>query len=182
MTWPGQVAPNKKFKDLEELRRGIEAYFESCFEVVEEVRGEGKDRVVTKKRVQARPFTMSGLAYFLGVDRQTLLRYRWNKTEAGKLIQNAKKRIELYVEEQLLTDKRQVAGVIFNLKNNFGWTDEKVNKNLNASFSLSDLLKAREQSGTRALPPGTSAGESLEESSFDPLSEVVEEPISNENV
>lgn len=92
-----------KFKSNKELQARIDAYFESC------------------KR-EEKPYTVSGLAYFLDVDRKTLCNYG-EKDEFFHTIKKAKARIEAFNEESLYTN-RNTAGVIFNLKNNFGWKDK----------------------------------------------------------
>ena len=92
-----------KFKSNKALQEKIDAYFEHC--------------IANKK-----PFTVSGLAYFLDVDRKTLCNYG-EKAEFFHTIKKAKARIEAFNEESLYTN-RNTAGVIFNLKNNFGWKDK----------------------------------------------------------
>lgn len=92
------------------------------------------DREGKKVFYQFKPFTITGLALALDTTRETLLDYENEKydgdVEVGELrkysdtIKNAKAKIEEYAEEQLYRDKN-VAGVIFNLKNNYkGWHDE----------------------------------------------------------
>ena len=62
-----------------------------------------------------------GMCKHLGVNRKVLLEYEC-RDEYSNPIKRAKERVEQYLEEQLL-GPTQVAGVIFNLKNNFGWKD-----------------------------------------------------------
>ena len=76
----------------------------------------GEEKLVSKPT----PYTMSGLAYALGVDRQTLLNYS-KKADFFGTIKKAKTRIEQSVEERLLGSTGVVAGQIFALKQNFGW-------------------------------------------------------------
>jgi hypothetical protein len=104
-----------KFKTPEELQRKIDEYFDMCDE-------------------NNKPYTISGLAYYLGTNRQTLLNYE-ERDEFFDTIKNAKARIEAFVEESLWTPKI-TAGVIFNLKNNFGWNDKNENK---VTINLDDL-------------------------------------------
>lgn len=66
--------------------------------------------------------TVSGLAYYLDVDRRTLTNYQ-NKDEFFPTIKRAKAYIESYLEQRLFG--QTVTGVIFNLKNNFDWKDKK---------------------------------------------------------
>ena len=102
-----------RFDNPEELKRQIDAYFE----------GIARDE---------RPPTMSGLAYELGVTRRTLCNYIRDNDKDGKgknaqccaLLVQAKARIEMWLEEQLVI-RAKTAGVQFALKNNYEW-DEKV--------------------------------------------------------
>ena len=65
--------------------------------------------------------TMSGLAYALDLSRQGLLNYE-KKDEFFDTIKKARQRVEVSLEQRLASNN--VAGTIFNLKNNFGWKDK----------------------------------------------------------
>ena len=72
-----------------------------------------------------RPYTITGLALFLDMDRQTLLRYEKEyEDDFCYTIKKAKERVQEFVECCLFR-KGITAGVIFNLKNNFGWQDKQ---------------------------------------------------------
>lgn len=88
----------------DEFQAAVEAYFVDC-----EARGT--------------PYTMAGLAYALDIDRKTLLAYQHRDERFLHTVKRARRRIEKQLEEQLLTREKQVAGHIFNLKNNFDWRD-----------------------------------------------------------
>ena len=92
-----------KYKTAEELDKAIEQYYVDC-------------------QKQMRPYTMSGLAVALGIDRRTLLNYS-KKDDFFPTIKKARDMVEAFTEEMLLTGKN-TAGVIFSLKNNFGWKDK----------------------------------------------------------
>ena len=93
------------YSDPEEMQELIDAYFASCEE-------------------REKPLTMSGLAYALGMDRRTLLDY--SKRDAFlPTLKRARDRVNLYLEERLLSGQGQVAGPIFALKNNAGWVDKQ---------------------------------------------------------
>jgi hypothetical protein len=94
-----------KFASPEELRFKIKEYFEDYCE-------EGK----------AHPPTITGLAVFLGTSRKVLMEYEDDRPAFSNAIKKAKERIAAWTEEQLYRNT-QVAGVIFNLKNNYGWKD-----------------------------------------------------------
>ena len=106
------------FKSVKELEDKIQEYFEWCDNGFAKVvdKDTGEEKLVSKPT----PYTMSGLAYALGVDRQTLLNYS-KKADFFGTIKKAKTRIEQSVEERLLGSTGVVAGQIFALKQNFGW-------------------------------------------------------------
>lgn len=99
---------------LDELKERIDNYFNKCKELDE-------------------PLTLTGLCLELGVSRQTLCNYENRVTtfvgmsdeeieEFLYTIKRAKLKIENYAEKQLFSGKNP-AGIIFNLKNNYGWKD-----------------------------------------------------------
>ncbi len=142
-----EVGRPLKFKSPEELQERIDEYFESCFEESwgEDEEGRWKpdvDRYGEIKRVQVRPFTISGLAVFLDTDRKTLLNYE-SREEYFLTIKKAKAKIENYTEEQLYnTQAKNMTGIIFNLKNNYGWQDKQQIENtgsLDHRVSLGEL-------------------------------------------
>jgi hypothetical protein len=92
-----------KFKSPEEMQEKIDAYYAEC-------------------ELTCRPLTMSGLAYALDTSRESLVEYA-EKDQFVDTIKTAKQRIMRYAEEQLYR-KEQVAGVIFSMKNNFGFVDK----------------------------------------------------------
>lgn len=94
--------PLKFSNNPQELETKINEYFSQCI-------------------AEKRPLTISGLAFALDTNRQTLLNYA-ERSEFFDTIKRAKARIEAWVEEQLFRNG-QVAGVIFNLKNNYRWKD-----------------------------------------------------------
>ena len=67
---------------------------------------------------------MSGLAYYLKIDRQTLINYS-KKEEFFGTIKDAKDRVLMNTEERLQTFQQPTAGIIFALKNNYDWTDKQ---------------------------------------------------------
>ncbi len=80
--------------------------------------------------------TMSGLAYHLGFDdRHGLSKYA-DYPEFSTTIKKARSRVEMALEKHLFGG--QVAGVIFNLKNNFDWkdrTEQEVEHSGNVTFN-----------------------------------------------
>ena len=101
-----------KYKSDEELAKGIEEYFEDC-----------------KKR--EKPYTMSGLAVWLGITRQTLVNYS-HKDKFFPLIKKAKERVQAQIEENAIDGTFNTTFAIFSLKANYKWDDgNKVNVNIN---------------------------------------------------
>jgi hypothetical protein len=67
---------------------------------------------------------MSGLAYSLGIDRVTLVRYG-DKDLFANQIKDAKAKVQAQLEENALMGKGNAVFTIFNLKNNYGWTEKQ---------------------------------------------------------
>lgn len=98
-----------KYKNEKELEKAIDNYFSKCDE-------------------KEKPYTMTGLALSLGIDRTTLINYG-KKDLFSTLIKKAKSKVEEQLEESLYRLGNN-SGVIFNLKNNYGWKDNiDVNNN-----------------------------------------------------
>jgi len=98
-----------KFKTPEELENAVNQYFAEC-------------------EVKEKPKTMSGLALALGIDRKTLVNYS-NKDEYFHTIKRARQIVEQQNEEMLVSGKGSATGIIFNMKNNFGWVDKTEQEN-----------------------------------------------------
>ena len=108
-----------KFRNNDELKVMIDAYFEEC----------------EKKK---RPLTITGLCLALDTGRTTLLEYegglknkikvsipREEREKMAHTIKRAKLMCQNYAEEFLFAGKN-VVGAIFNLKANYGWEDRNV--------------------------------------------------------
>ena len=112
-----------KYTNVEDMQKDIDKYFAECDE-------------------KQKPYTVSGLAYALGTNRQTLINYE-DKSEFIDTIKSAKAKIELFNEEMLYSKDVSTTGVIFNLKNNYGWKDKQeieaeVNSAVSINIELSD--------------------------------------------
>ena len=94
-----------KYKTQEELQKGIDKYFKDC------------DK-------NEKPYTMSGLAYSLGIDRVTLINYG-KRDLFFTQIKDAKAKVQAQLEENALMGKGNAVFTIFNLKNNYGWTEKQ---------------------------------------------------------
>lgn len=107
----------RKISEKEELENKIKNYFEEC------------DR-------NKEPYTITGLCIALDICRDTLSEYM-KKDEFSDTIKKAKLKVENYLEKHLITDS-STTGIIFNLKNNFGWSDKQQiehSGNVNNPFS-----------------------------------------------
>lgn len=126
-----------KFKSPEELAKRIDEYFHYCdtHTTIEVMKNGERVEVPDPK-----PYTVSGLAYYLGTTRRTLLDYEAKNDEYFHTIRAAKAKIEAFVEESLWTPKI-AQGVVFNLKNNFGWKEQQdinMSGDLDIHVSLDD--------------------------------------------
>ena len=94
----------KAFNSVEELESKINNYFEYC-------------------NKENKPYTMSGLAYYLDVDRKTIVNYTKDE-DYFPTIKKARDRVQMQLEENALMNISNSTFTIFNLKNNFDWKDK----------------------------------------------------------
>lgn len=92
------------FESVEVLQNKIDEYFKYCDD-------------------NNKPYTVSGLASFLEVTRQTLLNYT-EKEEFFVTIKKAKSKIEAQYEERAVLGQYNPTISIFIMKNNFGYVDK----------------------------------------------------------
>lgn len=102
-----------KYTKVEEIQEKIDKYFEEC-------------------KLNNKPYTITGLGLALDMSRQDLINYS-KKDEFFDTIKKAKMRVENYLEERLINDT-STTGIIFNLKNNYGWKDKQENVNVGVSY------------------------------------------------
>lgn len=112
------------FNNVEELEKKIQEYWDYCEE-------------------REKPYTISGLAYYLNTTRQTIFNYS-RRDDFAPIIERARDRVLMDTEERLQeSGKNSTSGIIFSLKNNFKWTDkveiESTNTNVNNNVDLSNL-------------------------------------------
>ena len=107
-----------KYTKAEEMQEIIDKYFMEC---------DAKNE----------PYTVTGLALALDVDRRTLLNYS-EKDEFFPTIKKAKLRVENYLEKRLINDN-STTGIIFNLKNNYDWRDKQEIEH-SGNLKLEDVL------------------------------------------
>lgn len=107
-----------KYTEAEEMQKKIDKYFIEC-------------------DLNKKPYTITGLGLALDMSRQDLINYS-KKEKFFDTIKKAKMRVENYLEERLINDS-SATGIIFNLKNNYGWKDKQ--ENVNVGVSYEDYIK-----------------------------------------
>jgi len=94
-----------KYKTPEEMQDKIEEYFQQC-----------SDKEVCPG--------VAGMSYYLGfADRSSVTNYK-NYPKFSHTIKRGLFFVEVCLEEWLSSGKN-IAGIIFNLKNNYGWVDKQ---------------------------------------------------------
>jgi hypothetical protein len=132
-----------KYKTPEELQVAIDAYFDYCDNRL--VNGWDNKTNEQFAYVSPEPYTMSGLAYHIGMSRRALLNYK-HKDQFLPTIKAARRKVEMDVERRLMEGKAQT-GAIFNLKNNFGWKDEsKVENTIRLPKPITNIDVPRDDS------------------------------------
>lgn len=120
-----------KYNTLDELQSGIDEYFDWCDNRIQHVYSPKSEMVI--EVINPAPYTMSGLARRLGLSRQGLLNYTKNELFFDA-IKEARDKVQEDIETRLM--EKNATGAIFNLKNNFGWKDEKTTDIKNTDGSL----------------------------------------------
>ena len=134
----------KKYRTATALGKAVNAYFDSVSHTEYVTVGDSINPRRVKsdsgtyiiKREFLVPPSISALCLKLGISRQTWSEYSDPKKnpEFAEVCEMARLVIEVYLEEHLLTRRKGVQGIIFNLKNNFGWSenaDSSVNEDEN---------------------------------------------------
>ncbi len=119
------VGRPKKYTKAEKMQEKIDKYFIEC-ELKEE------------------PPTVCGLALALDMDRSGLLRYE-QEGEFCNTIKKAKLKIEANYEQMMVSGKGSTPGLIFNMKNNFGWKDKQEVEHSGTVSIAETLAKAQER-------------------------------------
>lgn len=148
MSNPGGRPP--LYTNKEELERLINEYFDYCDNRIQQVYSAKSESVI--EVINPEPYTMAGLAYYLGMDRRTLLNYS-KKEEFFPTIKAARDRVEFDVERRMNDKGAFTPGLIFNAKNNFSWQDKsEVDSNTTITHKYEEMtdeeldaeIKARE--------------------------------------
>lgn len=167
------TGPPKKGYSPKELRDAVERYFASVCRTVaaEDRNGEPllNDSGEVIRRVQyVVPPSINGLCLFLGIGRAEWAGYRdaEKDPELARVAELAEKRIEVYLESELVTRGSGVQGLIFNLQNNYGYrrggdaAKGEVRRDPLEGMSLAEKLDAAERAaeGTEVSGDGERDG------------------------
>lgn len=158
----GRLNPTKgqkrRFMSPQHLQSMIDEYFESCNGPLLDRYGNlvyDKDGRLVKTQVE--PWTVSGLALYLGVSTNTLKKYRQGMIDDlltemkadtddymtfSSVVLRARQKIEGYAEKRLY-DKDGQYGARFVLDNAFGWISKKEQAEIDKMVQES-ILKAKE--------------------------------------
>ena len=101
---PNKKGRPKKYTEVEIMQDKIDKYFKECDQKKE-------------------PYTITGLALALDLDRKSINNYA-KDSEFFPTIKKAKLKVENYLEKYLIVGGNST-GTIFNLKNNFDWSDKR---------------------------------------------------------
>lgn len=158
----GRLNPTKgqkrRFMSPQHLQSMIDEYFESCNGPLLDRYGNlvyDKDGRLVKTQVE--PWTVSGLALYLGVSTNTLKKYRQGMIDElltemkadtddymtfSSVVLRARQKIEGYAEKRLY-DKDGQYGARFVLDNAFGWLSKKEQAEIDKMVQES-ILKSKE--------------------------------------
>ena len=121
------VGKHRKYQNPAELEKRVEEYFNSCVGYAYDQDGHMiKDEKGVPIKVPIKPYTMSGLAYHIGLSTKTLSRYEIVSRagdippEYAEIVLKARQRIETYAEEQIYT-RDGSRGAQFVLASGFKW-------------------------------------------------------------
>ena len=149
----GLLHANRKYNNVEQLVDRIDDYFKSITKLVETDVVNQNDECYTTVSFLERP-SIFRLCRHCNITNETLLQY--HKLEGfTEAINYAKKVIEEFHVDMLADKNKATAGVMFQLKNNFGWKDatqiEQTNKNLNVDVDLRTKTPAQIEEMIRDL-------------------------------
>lgn len=142
----GKLAPASA-EEVEKLRNAIDAYFAECdsAEIVVKVGGRGD--TITKSR----PYTMAGLTLALGLNSADQLKELRAVPGFAELLGRALLKMEKQRNEDLLVTAGNPAGIIFDLKNTFRWSEQPDRKRIGVEITLEEAL-AEIAGKSRGLP------------------------------
>ena len=165
----GRMNPTKgqkrRFVSPQHLQSMIDEYFESCNGPLIDRYGNlvyDKDGKLVKTQVE--PWTVSGLALYLGVSTDTLKKYRQGRIDSlldemrvdtddimtfSRVVLRARQKIEGYAEKRLY-DRDGSQGARFVLDNAFGWVARKEQAEIDRMIQ-EGVIRAKEYELKREL-------------------------------
>lgn len=137
----------EKYTDASVLQSKIDAYFDSISRLV--VRCDNDGQVICTRGGDEslalewlEPPTLSGLCLYLGIDKECFRKYGQDR-EFADVVKRAMQRLENYLERELFRQK-QIQGIMFSLKSNYGWEDDESpggEEEVISSYSAEDRLQ-----------------------------------------
>ena len=148
----------KKYRSAKAFAEAVEEYFAKItyreparrpgvwmhgkYEPGEEITdGEGKPIMLVQYAV---PPSIVALQNSIGISRETWSNYQ-DDPEYAEVIEYARRRVEEYLNRQLIEMGRDNKGVIFSLENNFGYREKREDTVHQTSADISDALTPEEK-------------------------------------
>lgn len=116
----------RKYKSAAALAKAINTYLRSI-----RTKDAAKCKNVDGGRIEYEtyviPPTLGDIVHVLGISRQTWARYANGELgeDYKRVCEDAKNECERYLERELLTRRKGIDGVKFNLQCNHGWSEKK---------------------------------------------------------
>ena len=156
----------RKWTSVAEMQKAIDAYFAAC--------DAHMSPFVTKIGTvvdvsDPTPYTMTGLAETIGISRKRLKDYEGRDDDYGEefrpTIARAREMVERDSEERLQRGKGSDRGIMFSLKNNYGWRDtQEIEHRGGIGIEISDRGRSLIDRLTQRLRGGGASGASERES------------------
>ena len=138
----------KLFTSVEEVKKKIDEYFDYCDNRL--IHGYDNKTNEQFAYISPEPYTMSGLAYYLGMDRKSLLNYSKDE-EFFPTIKNARDRVEMDIERRMNDKNTFTPGLIFNAKNNFDWKDKTESDITTGGEKFDSLVIVKSNNGDKTI-------------------------------
>jgi len=134
----------RKFQTPEDLQLVVNNYFAYC-DSLNPVNDEG--RVTINK-----PYTITGLCDYIGLHKDNWLEYG-KRDGYTDIVKNAKQKVETFTVEMASINKTNPIMAIFNLKNNFGYSDkiDVTTSNQPEQLNATDIRKLLNDKGRERI-------------------------------
>lgn len=162
------IGAHRKYDTPEALKRHIDGYFRSCMSPARDKNGELiLDEKGNKIMVQSKPYTVSGMANYLGITTGTLRSYKVKSLaglippEYAEIIIAARQKIEEFAECQLYTRDGNKGGQ-FVLQAAFGWQTKKEHSEQRLANKRQKLLQEEFELKKKIMDAGENEDTTLE--------------------